>query len=388
MKKNRWLMLLAACAIHISIGSVYAYSTLVLPIISETSWSLFATTFIFSIAIFFLGTSASFGGKWVEKYGPRKTGALASLCFTVGLQGSAFAILTHNLPLMYLFNGVICGCAYGIGYVTPVKCIISWFKDKPGFAGGATVMSFGFASMIAGPVMQHLVSNYGLVNNFIILGIVYPIIMFLASFYLDYPDDIIEQDNETKSLTVNEICKTKEFKLLFITFFINILCGIALLAVVSPMIQQVLNFNAFRAAAFVGFIGLSNGIGRIVWSSFSDYFGRKNTIIVFMIIEFVSFLFLPFINNIYVYEILLLLIASGYGGYFAVIPSFIIDLFTKKHLSTIHGRTLFAWGLAGLCASPIISYTYNLTNSYDLMLNIFAVLMGINIILVYNIKCK
>jgi len=386
--KNRWLMLLAACAIHISIGSVYAYSTLVLPIISETSWSLFATTFIFSIAIFFLGTSASFGGKWVEKYGPRKTGALAGLLFTIGLQGSAFAILTHNLILMYLFNGVICGCAYGIGYVTPVKCIISWFKDKPGFAGGATVMSFGFAAMIAGPLMQYLLSSYGLVNNFIILGIIYPIIMFTASFYLDYPDDIIEQDNEIKSLSVKEICKTNNFKLLFITFYINILCGIALLAVISPMLQQTFEFTPVRAAAFVGFVGLVNGAGRILWSSLSDYFGRPNTILTFMAIECASYTLLPFITNEYLYEVLLLLIASGYGGYFAVVPSFIIDLFTKKHLSVIHGRTLFAWGLAGLCASPIISYTYELTGNYNLMLNIFATLMAINTILISKIKVR
>ena len=384
--KNRWLMLLAACAIHISIGSVYAYSTLVLPIISETSWSLFATTFIFSIAIFFLGTSASFGGKWVEKYGPRRTGIIASVLFAIGLQGSAFSILTHSLPLMYLFNGVICGCAYGVGYVTPVKCIISWFKDKPGFAGGATVMSFGFAAMIAGPLMQYLLSNYGLVNNFIILGIIYTIIMFLASFYLDYPEDIVEQINNEQSLSVKDICKTNNFKILFITFYINILCGIALLAVISPMLQQTFNFTPVRAAAFVGFVGLVNGAGRIIWSSLSDYFGRTNTVLTFMAIEFFSFAILPFTTNEYLYEVLLLLIASGYGGYFAVMPSFIMDLFTKTHLSIIHGRILFAWGLAGLCASPIISYTYNLTNNYNLMLNLFAILMLFNMMFVYRIK--
>jgi len=384
--KNRWLMLLAACAIHISIGSVYAYSTLVLPIISETSWSLFATTFIFSIAIFFLGTSASFGGKWVEKYGPKRTGIIASVLFTIGLQGSAFAILTHSLPLMYLFNGVICGCAYGVGYVTPVKCIISWFKDKPGFAGGATVMSFGFAAMIAGPLMQYLLSNYGLVNNFIILGIIYPIIMFLASFYLDYPEDIVEQINNEQSLSVKDICKTNNFKILFITFYINILCGIALLAVISPMLQQTFDFTPVRAAAFVGFVGLVNGAGRIIWSSLSDYFGRPNTVLTFMAIEFLSFAILPFTTNEYLYEVLLLLIASGYGGYFAVMPSFIMDLFTKTHLSIIHGRILFAWGLAGLCASPIISYTYSLTNNYNLMLNLFAILMLFNMMFVYRIK--
>ena len=34
-------------------------------------------------------------------------------------------------------------------------------------------MGFGFASLIAGPLMQFLVAQVGLVNNFIILGVIY-----------------------------------------------------------------------------------------------------------------------------------------------------------------------------------------------------------------------
>ncbi len=389
LPRNKWLMLLAACLIHISIGSVYAYSTLVLPIIAETGWSLFATTFIFSIAIFFLGTSASFGGKYVEKYGPTKTGLASAVLFAIGLFGSALAISIHNLVLMYLFSGIICGCAYGIGYVTPIKCIVSWFNKTPGLAGGACVMSFGFASMIAGPLQQYLVSTYSLISNFLILGFAYLMIMLIASLYLDYPDEMqTSEHGESKSLEVCQITKTWQFKALFISFFINIACGIALLSIVSPMAQELMNFTATRAAALVGIAGLANGCGRIMWSGLSDYIGRPNTILTFMIIEFVSFLMLPIIGSEYLFELLIVMIVSSYGAYFAVMPASLIDLFTNKHLSTIHGKILFAWGLAGLFSVPLIALIKTYIGTYTLAMYIFAALMFINLIIVYELKTK
>ena len=48
-------------------------------------------------------------------------------------------------------------------------------------------MGFGFASMIAGPVMQLLVQHLGLIPNFLILGAVYMVIMTASSLYLAPP---------------------------------------------------------------------------------------------------------------------------------------------------------------------------------------------------------
>ncbi|MCO4844693.1 MAG: hypothetical protein KC427_01585 [Sulfurovum sp.] len=57
--KNRWFMALAAMAIHICIGSVYAWSVYVNPMSSTMNWILTDVTITFSVAIFFLGLSAA-----------------------------------------------------------------------------------------------------------------------------------------------------------------------------------------------------------------------------------------------------------------------------------------------------------------------------------------
>lgn len=89
--KNRWLIALAAVGIHISIGSVYAWSVFTKPLTQQFGWELPDVQFTFSIAILFLGLSAAFLGHYVEKHGPRKAGTLASIFFGVGIVGSGLA---------------------------------------------------------------------------------------------------------------------------------------------------------------------------------------------------------------------------------------------------------------------------------------------------------
>ena len=65
---NKWIRgALPALFIHLSIGSVYAWSLFVEPIANHINATQSSVQFAFSLAIFFLGMSAAFGGNIVEK---------------------------------------------------------------------------------------------------------------------------------------------------------------------------------------------------------------------------------------------------------------------------------------------------------------------------------
>ena len=163
LQRNKWLIAMSASGIHICIGSVYAWSVLVLPIINFTQWSLFAVTITFSIAILFLGLSAGYFGKYVEKYGASKSGLTSTAFFIIGILGSAFALYVQNIYLLYFFYGILGGIGLWIGYITPISTLIKYFPNNRGFATGLAIMSFGFASMIAAPLMNYLIVQYGLI---------------------------------------------------------------------------------------------------------------------------------------------------------------------------------------------------------------------------------
>ena len=379
-------IILGACGIHLCIGSVYAWSVLTNHILQATNWSLSEITFTFSLAIFFLGTSAGFLGNKVQEWGATKSGLIAAGFFSSGLLGSALALQIQSLPLLYFSYGIITGTGLGIGYITPISTLLKAFPEHKGFASGCAVMSFGFAALLAGPLMQTLIDSYGLIENFIIVAILYAIIMALSALALSTntlsPAPI--QEETTNSASVNSIMKTWEFKKLWIMFFINIACGIALLSIISPMAQD-LGMTAIGATALIGVIGIVNGGGRLFFASISDYLGRPLTYTLFFIIEMFAFANLTLETDIFFFQLWVLLIIACYGGGFSCMPAYLSDLFGMKNLSAIHGRILTAWGLAGIAGPLTLTIIYEKTNSYITALLIFTLLFCINFTLSLNL---
>jgi MFS family permease len=165
---NRWLVPPASIAIHLCIGSVYAWSvfnpalTRQLGVVSPAAddWSLTSVVWIFSVAIVFLGLAAAFAGKWLEKVGPRMVGTVAAFCWGGGFLIGSAGIASHQLWLVYLGYGALGGCGLGLGYVSPVSTLLRWFPDRRGMATGMAIMGFGGGAMIAAPVKGWLLSIY------------------------------------------------------------------------------------------------------------------------------------------------------------------------------------------------------------------------------------
>jgi len=393
--RNRWFIALAAIGLHISIGSVYAWSVLTRPIMADMGFTLSQTTWTFSLAILILGLSAGFLGSFAEKIGPKKSGLLAMLFWVTGLLGTAYALSIHNLTLLYLFYGIIGGIGLGIGYITPVSTLVKYFPNRPGFATGLAIMGFGFASLIAGPLMQYLVAQVGLVDTFIILGVIYLVIMGASSLYLKAPQpkhptrttkDKSAMYVHTHGMLANDAMKTWQFGALWWVFFINITCGIGLLSLASPMAQETIGMTPAAAASLVGIIGIFNGGGRIAWSTISDYLGRTQTYILFFIIEIVAFYLLAQTNSALTFQILILLIITCYGGGFSCMPAYLADLYGIRQLSTIHGRILTAWGLAGIAGPMLVSYFHEAGYGYTTALECFAALFVLNTIIAIILK--
>ncbi|PPA70706.1 L-lactate MFS transporter [Jeotgalibacillus proteolyticus] len=404
--KNRWLIAAAAVGIHISIGSVYSWSVFSNPLSEKHGWSSSEVALTFSIAILFLGLSAAFMGHFVEKYGPRVSGIVASICFGLGMLGAGFADSIGNLYLLYFFYGALGGMGLGIGYITPVSSLVKWFPDRRGLATGLAIMGFGFASLIASPIMESLIGNIGISNTFFLLGAIYFVLMICSSLYLsappkDYvPKGMTKEELEEKSsnketgdlsqLKANEAVKTVRFWALWVMLFINVTCGIAIIAVASPMAQDVAGMTAGAAALMVGIMGLFNGFGRIGWASVSDYIGRPNVYTTFFALQTVAFFMLPSVTNAIIFQILIFVILSCYGGGFASIPAYIGDLFGTKQLGAIHGYILTAWAAAGLVGPIVVTRIEEATSSYQLTMYIFAgafvVALAVSLLIRINIK--
>lgn len=393
--KNRWLIAASAVGIHISIGSAYAWSVFTNPMVDAYGWGTTEISMAFSIAIFMLGFSAAFMGKFVEKHGPRKSGMLSALFFGIGVAGSGLATAMGSLYMLYLFYGVIGGIGLGIGYIAPVSTLVKWFPDRRGLATGLAIMGFGFAALISGPAAASLIESVGISSTFYIMGAIYFVVMTLSAQYLApppkgwLPKGYMEKEQNGKGkikadlsqLTAAEAIKTRRFWILWTMLFLNVTCGIAVISVASPMAQEITGMTSIAAATMVGVMGLFNGGGRLGWATLSDYIGRPNVYTTFFVIQIAAFFLLPFAASIILFQILVFAILTCYGGGFSSIPAYIGDLFGTKQLGAIHGYILTAWAMAGVAGPILLSLIYDTTNSYNLTMFLFGILFLIALML-------
>ncbi len=396
--KNRWLIALSAVAIHLSIGSVYAYSIYQNPLNSTLGWATSDVTLAFTIAIFVLGVTAAFLGIFVERYGPRIAGLTAAVLYGLGTIGAGVSVQFESLVLFLATYGVIGGMGLGIGYISPISTLVDWFPDRRGMATGLAVMGFGAGALVTSPIGNFLIQNVSIPVTFYALGIGYFVLMSLGASYLQKPPDgwtpegMDEADleeggpkgvsgtSDLEQLTAKEARKTPRFYLLWLTIFINVSAGIMLLAFASPMLQSISGASATTAAFIVGYIGIFNGGGRIFWASISDYIGRTTTYATFFVIQIAAFFLMPQISGVWMLAALLFLIISCYGGGFSCLPAYIGDLFGTKELGAIHGYSLTAWSMAGVAGPTLASVIVESTGNYTTALYIINVTLIVGLI--------
>ena len=372
--QNKWVRAaIPALLLHCSIGTVYCWSLIsenIAVAIGMGTEGKGAVEWAFSFAIFFLGMSAAFLGSVVEK-DIHKSSLIATICFTAGMAGTGLMIQlaqggkigsTVALIGIYIFYGFIMGVGLGTGYLSPVKTLMLWFKDKKGLATGLAVAGFGAAKAIASPIMESLMDSVGIVKMFYILAVVYFIMMFVGHLLLAKPEGWVEEPH-AKGEGAISVIKTKNFIGIWLMFYINITCGLMLIS------QEKYIIKAIGLAGLVGLISSltagANAGGRLGFSAWADKMKDRNTIYKIIFIMSIACTGLTIVSGgitnsiVPIVIVLLLAVNAGYGGGFSNLPTLLSDHYGMKTISAIHGIALSAWAFAGLTGNNVANWIVN-----------------------------
>lgn len=411
---NRWLIPVAAVAIHICIGSVYAWSTFNRPIHAEfpaSPWWFSPPYTTFTTALVLLGLSAAFMGPWVERRGPRVAAAVAAIFFSCGLVIGGIGMAIHQSILVWVGMGLIGGIGCGLGYISPVSTLVKWFPDRRGMATGFAIMGFGGGAFLAGYLNPYLMARVSVGKTLVMLGITYFIIMMVGARIIRRPPAGWKPANyqppaksnpmiTTHSVSRNYSLRTMQFYLIWGILFINVTAGIGILAQASPMFQDLFRKTPLEAGLFVSLISIFNAGGRIFWASLSDYIGRRATYITFFVVQVCLFLLIPKIaadGNIVLFEAAVFTVFTMYGGGFSTVPALLADIFGEENVGAIHGAILTAWSAAAVVGPVIITQLSERAKSglapgasrvhiYDQPLRVLAYMLVVGFILTLLVR--
>ncbi len=390
---NKWMRAaVPALLIHCSIGTVYCWSTFKNAIAEKIGMDAFSVGWAFSLAIFFLGMSAAFMGKMVEK-DIHKSSLLSCICFTVGMIGTGlfieFTSGVFALIGIFVCYGCIMGIGLGVGYLTPVKTLMLWFSDNKGLATGISIMGFGLAKAIATPIMEAIQKSLGITWMFYILGGVYFVMMMLGHFLLKKPDGWVESDEANDSFKPMSMFKNKTFLGIWIMFFINIHCGLALISYEKQILELVFGVGAVAIAVVPSVTAAFNALGRIGYSTVSDKMKERNTVYKIIFISCIAVSLVACLTGAItggygvailgaIVIALLIIVNLGYGGGFSTLPALLSERFGMETISKIHGLALSAWAIAGLTGNNMSAVILNASgNNYNLILIATTILYAV-----------
>ncbi len=377
MRLPRVVIAIFCTVLQVCLGTVYAWSFFQTILVRQSGWTFTQTAWAFSITIFCVGVSAAWAGQALPRLGPRRLALIGSAMFSGGYVIAGWALHLDSIPLFYLGYGVIGGAGIGLGYVTPVATVAKWFPDHKGLATGIVVMGFGVGALLLSKGLAPVLlvrTGQELEMVFVWLGVIFASVLIPSSLFLQNPPEPKESPADqpvsapamgTEPDSVLPYLRSGSFIVLWIVFFCNIAAGISVISFQSELLQEVWGLSdpliepatlAEYGATLIAVSSLCNGAGRLLWGMLSDRIGRVAVFRILLASQMVVFGILMTETNPWVFSALVCYVLLCFGGGFATMPSFVIDVFGPKKMSAIYGTILTAWAAAGIAGPVYVGY--------------------------------
>ncbi|KAL0218018.1 hypothetical protein RCL1_008866 [Eukaryota sp. TZLM3-RCL] len=383
---NRYLMLIAAFCLHVTIGQVYGFSVFNRVLRDLGSQWEHAGFIAYALGLGGLGYSAIFVGFIEAKIGPKKVAAISGALFFLGHMGCALGVHLDN-AFFFFTSYLLSGISFGFGYLAPIPPILQWFSDRIGLANGIAVSGFGMGPILSGMINTRLIEWRGVEFTFAAMGIYGTVIIAICTLFIRYPPrnyippaaakkaaEAKETTTvvpaglaNTNNATPKEAIKSFLYWRVWFTQCVSCFAGVSTISTISPLIQDTFGFSPEVAGEYMAIFAVFNVGGRFYgpWTSdlmYNKNLPRKYSFVFYLgsqaLICLALALVLP--KQWLVVTILLLgMIYAQMGASFGTLAALVSNVFGSKYSGAIFGFTLSAWATSGLVGPNVVSYFYD-----------------------------
>jgi len=387
---GRWLYVIIGLCFQLCLGAVYAWSSFKKPIMSYFDLNATEGSIPFIVFLACFAAMMPFGGRLIQKYGPKIIGVAGGIMVGVGWFLSSFA---PNLAVLTITYGVIAGIGVGLAYGVPIQTSTRWFPDRKGLAVGLTVGGFGLSAALISPIGNSLITSHDVTFMFKVFGLTFLAITVLLSLLQKFPVNGWKPagwkgaNSGIKAVvdaTPSQMVKTKSFVVLFLCFLFGSTAGLMAIGISSPVGQEVVQLSAATSASLVGVFAVFNFGGRPIFGWLTDRINPRNAAAVnFILISLGSagMLFLAGPGTTVIYVISFALLWMALGGWLAIAPTTTTTYFGLSHNATNYGIVFIAYGLGAIVGNLISGRAKDLFGNYDVAFLVTLVLAVLGIVL-------
>ncbi len=370
---NRWLVVVGALLIQISLGAIYIYSVFK-PGLKATfpTWSNTDLALPSQLVLFFFAASTILAGRVQDKVGPRVVASIGGVLVGIGLAIASFA---KDLTMFTIGFSVVGGIGIGTAYVCPIATCVKWFPDKRGLITGLAVAGFGAGALVFTPVAKSFIASVGVMPTFLYLGIIFFIAVVIGAQLMINPPagykpagwnpPAVAAGAAAKGdFTMGQMLATPQFWILWLTYFAGSTAGLMIIMNVTNIWQSFAMIDlakttgtipkdiysdvVAKGAMAVMVVAILNAAGRIVWGKVSDTLGRKTTLLVMFVFSGIIMLVLNGLSSFPLYIFGVCCVGFCFGGFLALYPAVTTDYFGTKNVGVNYGCMFMAYGAGGL----------------------------------------
>lgn len=377
----RWLMVLLPWIAMMGISiSEYGFGAAEATLREVNGWSLSQTFWLVSVWVLFEAGMQFPTGRLREKnIVSARTAVLAGA--VLSMIGFFTMSYFSNIVLVFIGFSVLSGTGAGLVYGTCINMVGKWYPEKKGAKIGFVNGGFAYGAVPFVFVFMYLfdTGSYHTVLNIIAIYVLL-VVGVCGMFFKDPPKNWWPAEidplrwlesagtKDNRSLAKNppakkqygpmEAIRTGMLPLMWVTLvFIG---GVSLFGTnyQVPFATEV-GFGPFIAATSMGIVSVVNGVGRAFIGWLSDIMGRKNALIMVLIVESLTqFGVLWSGNNGLEIAFIVFAFLAGFGGgaFFPMFAALTPDYFGENNNATNYGLVYSAKLISGLAGGGLAAY--------------------------------
>lgn len=366
VQRRRWIILILICLINLCAGSVYAWSVLSAAA-AESLTALTGTPVTPGDLAIAFGVANSvgpipmiLGGAVNDRFGPRFVIMTGGLLIGVGL---ALCGILHSVAGITLAFGGFFGIGLGLAYGAGIATVVKYFPERRGFAGGIVTAAYGFSSVIVPPAAHVLISAFGVMQTFVILGTVFGAVIAVCGFFCSRcPDGFVPAGVSlppraaAEGKNWREMLSSPVFWPMLALLMCGAVTGMMILSQAAFIARQEIGMTPAAAAGAVSVIALFNMAGRLLAGTLSDRLGRIG-VLAFGLVFSAAGLFTLMTagkGDTALFYGGCVLVGIAFGAFMAVYPGFTADRFGARNAGVNYGIMFCGFALAGMIGPALM----------------------------------
>lgn len=315
-------------------------------------------------------------GWLTDRIGGRKI--ISFFCLFLG-GGTFLMSQAGGLTSSILFYSLV-GIGAAATWVPIVTLIQVWFGEKRrGLALGILSISYGIGLGLMGLILPIVVLKYHWRLGWSLLGITGLLLIFLNALLLrnrpaevglaPWGDSRQEEEEDhfpsVPKMSTGEVLASGRFWLIGLSYFAISYGTYAIVDFGVTYGTMELKIPYRVASLFITVIAFSGVFGGFLWMAFSDYVGRRTSLVVIQLLLSLSVLHLIWAGK----NVWLLMGGVGFFGflYGAIWPMYgacARDFFPKEMTGRVFGLMTIFYGLGAMASAPLTGYLSDLTGTF------------------------